>query len=110
MGYFSNDAAPENRSTSSSRPYSRRAGSAPPSNLFAAFLLLTILEGMRRLKTATTPTTERVTRQTKGKVSEFNAFQREYLAVYLVIMSRTGCRYQYVHFISAIGFPFSTYS
>ena len=77
----------KNRSTSSSLRYSRRAGPRRSSNLFCGLLLLlTILEGMRRLKTATTPTTERVTRQTKGKVSEFNAFQREYLAVYFVIM------------------------
>ena len=87
MGYFSNDAAPEEPQYKLLASLFPESWPAPLSNLFCGLLLLlTILEGMRRLKTATTPTTERVTRQTKGKVSEFNAFQREYLAVYLVIM------------------------
>ena len=87
MGYFSNDAAPEEPQYKLLASLFPESWPAPLSNLFCGLLLLlTILEGMRRLKTATTPTTERVTRQTKGKVSEFNAFQREYLAVYFVIM------------------------
>ena len=87
MGYFdSSDAAPEPQYKLLASVFPE-SWPAPLSNLFCGLLLLlTILEGMRRLKTATTPTTERVTRQTKGKASEFNAFQREYLAVYLVIM------------------------
>ena len=60
---------------------------APLSNLLCGLLLLlTVLEGARRLKTATTPQTSRETRQTKGQAASFASFQREYLAVYLVIM------------------------
>ena len=59
MGYFSDEAPaqePQYKLLASLFPES---WPAPLSNLFCGLLLLlTILEGMRRLKTATTPTTE----------------------------------------------------
>ena len=64
---------------------------------------------MRRLKTATTPTTERVTRQTKGKVSEFNGVPaRVPGSIFSNYARGLAARYQYVHFIPGYGVSVST--